>query len=127
MGPRVAQAVIDFFHEPKNQELLATLREAKLTFDGPKKAKPTGGTALSGKTFVLTGTLPLLTRDEAGRMIEEAGGKVVGSVSKKTSYVVAGEKAGSKLEKAESLGITVLDETQLRELLAQSAEAATTD
>ncbi len=127
VGPRVAQAVIDFFHEPKNQELLATLREAKLTFDGPKKAKPTGGTALSGKTFVLTGTLPLLTRDEAGRMIEEAGGKVVGSVSKKTSYVVAGEKAGSKLEKAESLGITVLDETQLRELLAQSAEAATTD
>lgn len=126
VGPRVAQAVIDFFHEPKNQELLAALRAAELTFDGPKKEKPMGDSPLSGKTFVLTGTLPLLTRDEAGQMIEQAGGKVVSSVSKKTNYVVAGEKAGSKLEKAETLGITVLDEPALRELLGQSAEAATT-
>jgi DNA ligase (NAD+) len=124
VGPRVAQAVIEFFQEPKNQELLAELRNAKLTFKGEKKSKPQE-TALSGKTFVLTGTLPLLTRDEAGRLIEEAGGKVVGSVSKKTSYVVAGEKAGSKLEKAQSLGITVLDENQLRDLLGHPAEAAT--
>ena len=75
---------------------------------------------LSGQTFVLTGTLPTLTRDEAKALIEAAGGKVAGSVSKKTSYVVAGEEAGSKLDKATELGVAVLDEAGLRELLARA-------
>jgi DNA ligase (NAD+) len=75
--------------------------------------------AIAGKTFVLTGTLPTLTRDEARDMIEAAGGKVAGSVSKKTDYVVAGAEAGSKLEKAQQLSLTILDESQLKELLQQ--------
>ena len=126
VGPRVAQAVVDFFQEPKNQELLSDLRSAGLTFAGEKSTKPAGDLPLDGKTFVLTGTLPELTRDEAARMIETSGGKVVGSVSKKTTYVVAGEKAGSKLAKAQSLGITVLDEAQLRDLVGQPTESAST-
>jgi DNA ligase (NAD+) len=76
------------------------------------------GTALAGSTFVLTGTLPGLTREEATALIEAAGGKVSGSVSKKTSYVLAGEEAGSKLEKARTLGVSVIDEAQFRALLA---------
>ena len=74
---------------------------------------------IAGKTFVLTGTLPTLTRDEAKDMVEALGGKVAGSVSKKTDYVVAGAEAGSKLDKALALGLTILDETQFRELLKQ--------
>lgn len=116
VGPRVAQAVVDFFQETENQWLIEALREAGLRFEGERKVQRRE-TPLSGNTFVLTGTLPSLTRDEAKRLIEQAGGKVIGSVSKKTSYVVAGEKAGSKLDKAQALGIPILDETQLRELL----------
>lgn len=116
VGPRVAQAVVDFFQEPENQWLIEALRESGLRFEGERKVQRRE-TPLSGNTFVLTGTLPSLTRDEAGRLIEQAGGKVIGSVSKKTSYVVGGEKAGSKLDKAQALGIPILDETQLRELL----------
>jgi DNA ligase (NAD+) len=81
------------------------------------------GTVFSGQTFVLTGTLPTLSREAATAMIEAAGGKVSGSVSRKTHYVLAGEDAGSKLEKAKSLGVPVIDENQLRELLAKGAEA----
>ena len=116
VGPRVAQAVIDFYQEPENQRLLAALREAGLRFEGEKKVERRE-TALTGNTFVLTGTLSHLTRDDAGRLIEQAGGMVSGSVSKKTTYVVAGEKAGSKLDKAQALGIPILDETQLLNLL----------
>lgn len=116
VGPRVAQAVVDFFQEPENQSLLAALRDAGLRFEGEKKVERRE-TLLTGNTFVLTGTLPSLTRDEAGRLIEQAGGKVIESVSKRTTYVVAGEKAGSKLDKAQALGIPVLEEKQLRELL----------
>jgi DNA ligase (NAD+) len=118
VGPRVAQALLDFFHEPKNQQLLAELRAAGLRFseDKPLKVKPREA-PLAGKTFVLTGTLTSLTREEAGARIEQRGGKVVGSVSKRTDYVVAGEKAGAKLEKARALGITILDEAGLREVL----------
>ncbi len=116
VGPRVAQAVVDFFQERENQRLLVALRDAGLRFEGEKKVERRE-TTLTGNTFVLTGTLPSLTRDEAGRLIKQAGGKVIGSVSKRTTYVVVGEKAGSKLDKARALGIPVLEEEQLRELL----------
>ena len=90
---------------------------------GAAIAKPAAG-PLAGKTFVLTGTLPVLTREEAKEMIESAGGKVSGSVSKKTDYVVAGSEAGSKLAKAQELGTTVLDEAGLLELLAATTSKA---
>jgi DNA ligase (NAD+) len=114
VGPRIAKSIVEFFAEPKNRELVEELRGAGLQFKGKKKAR---GTKLAGKTFVLTGTLANYTRDQAKKMIENAGGKVAGSVSKKTDYVVAGSDAGSKLDKARELGITVLDEQGMRELL----------
>ena len=117
VGPRIAASLREFFLEPRNVALVDKLRKAGLRFTGEKKVR---GTALAGKTFVLTGTLEHYSRDEAKRMIEDAGGKVSGSVSKKTSYVVAGEEAGSKLDKARELGVTVLDETQLMNLLKPS-------
>jgi DNA ligase (NAD+) len=116
VGPRVAQAIVEFFSEKKNRELVERLRAAGLTFTAEKRVQ---GTALAGLTFVLTGTLPTLTRDEAKARIESAGGKVSGSVSKKTNYVVAGEEAGSKLDKARELNIEVLDEAALLKLLEQ--------
>src|SRR5690348_2506771 len=96
VGPRVGHAIYEFFQEPANRELVERLRHAGLTFKGQRKQR---GTQLAGKTFVLTGTLPGLTRDQAKKMIEDAGGKVSGSVSKKTDFVLAGEEAGSKLDK----------------------------
>ena len=114
VGPKVAEAVRDYFAEPRNRTLVEHLREAGLTFTAEKKKK---STELEGMTFVLTGTLPNLTREEAKARIEAAGGRVSGSVSKKTSYVVAGEDAGSKLEKAEQLKVPILDEAKLLELL----------
>jgi DNA ligase (NAD+) len=98
------------------RELIARLREAGLRFEVEGAAPGEGH--LAGSTFVLTGTLPTLTREEATERILAAGGRVTGSVSKKTSYVVAGDSPGSKLEKAERLGVTVLDETGLEELLS---------
>jgi DNA ligase (NAD+) len=106
VGPRVAESIRQFFDEPRNRALVERLRKY-LIFTGKKKER---GTALAGKTFVLTGTLPNRSRDEAKRMIEDAGGKVVGSVSKKTDYVVAGADPGSKLDKAKELGVKVIDE-----------------
>ena len=114
VGPKVAQAIVEFFAVEKNLQLIDDLESLGLTMTAEKKVV---GTALDGLTFVLTGTLPNLTRDEAKERIEAAGGKVSGSVSKKTSFVVAGEEAGSKLEKAQSLGVKVLDEAGLLELL----------
>jgi len=114
VGPRIAKSIVEFFAEPKNRELVEELRAAGLTMRGKKKER---GTKLAGKTFVLTGTLPTYSRDEARKMIEDAGGKVTGSVSKKTDYVVAGADAGSKLDKAKELGVTVIDEEAMRELL----------
>ncbi len=116
VGPRIAKSIVEFFSEPKNRELVEELRAAGLTLRGKKKER---GTKLAGKTFVLTGTLANLTRDEAKKMIEDAGGKVTGSVSKKTDYVVAGSEAGSKLDKAKGLGVAVIDEEQMRELLSK--------
>jgi DNA ligase (NAD+) len=114
VGPKVAQAIRRFFDEPHNEELLARLKDAGLSMEWTPPSKPAGG-ALAGLTFVLTGTLPTLSRDEAKALIEAHGGKVAGSVSRKTSVVVAGEDAGTKLEKARELGILVWDEATLRE------------
>ena len=115
IGPIVAATIAEFFSIDKNHALVEALRAAGLQFTAEKKVT---GTALAGLTFVLTGTLPTLTRDEAKARIEAAGGKVSGSVSKKTSYVVAGDEAGSKLDKARELGVNVLDEEGLTRLLA---------
>ena len=114
IGPKVAATVREFFSNQRNLALIERLRKAGLTFTAEKKVR---GTALAGLTFVLTGTLPTLTREAAKERIEAAGGKVSGSVSKKTSYVVAGEEAGSKLANAEKLGVPVLDEAALLKML----------
>jgi DNA ligase (NAD+) len=114
VGPKVAESVCQFFREPRNRELVERLREAGLNFEYQSKRKKGG--PLQGMTFVLTGTLPTLTREEAARTIEAAGGKVSGSVSRKTSYVVAGEEAGSKLDKARGFGVQVIDEQRLLEM-----------
>jgi len=114
VGPKVAQAIVEFFAVKKNLQLVDDLESLGLEMTAEKRIV---GTALEGLTFVLTGTLPNLTRDEAKERIEAAGGKVSGSVSKKTSFVVAGEEAGSKLDKAQSLGVKVLDEDGLLEML----------
>ena len=115
IGPKVAATVREFFSNPRNLALVERLRSFGLTFTAEKRVR---GTTLANLTFVLTGTLPTLTRDEAKSRIESAGGKVSGSVSKKTDYVVAGEEAGSKLDKATQLGVKVLDEPALLDLLA---------
>ncbi|MFZ0663504.1 MAG: NAD-dependent DNA ligase LigA [Acidobacteriaceae bacterium] len=114
VGPRVAQAIGEFFDEAKNRELVERLRAAGLTFTAEKRKK---SSQLEGLTFVLTGTLPNLTREDAKAKIEAAGGRVSGSVSKKTHYVVAGEDAGSKLDKARDLGVKVVDEAELMRML----------
>ena len=118
VGPVVAQSVAAFFAEQHNRDVMGDLLKAGITFAPMAEAeKPAPGVA--GKTFVLTGTLPTLLRDEAKARIEAKGGKVSGSVSKKTHYVVAGEEAGSKLEKAQALGVAVLDEQGLLNLLLE--------
>ncbi len=113
VGPRIAESIHEYFAEPRNRNLVERLRKY-LKFTGVKKQR---GTALAGKTFVLTGTLATYSRDEAKRMIEDAGGKVSGSVSKKTDYVVAGEDPGSKLDKARELGVAVIDEKEMEALV----------
>ena len=114
VGPRISEAILDFFSRPANRELVVRLKKAGVGMTAEKKQR---STQLEGLTFVLTGTLPNLTRDEAKEKIETAGGKTAGSVSKKTSYVVAGEEAGSKLDKARELKIPVIDEAGLLKLL----------
>ena len=113
VGPRIAESIVEFLADEHNRKLVGDLRKAGLTFSGKKKEK---GTKLAGKTFVLTGTLERHTRDEAKKMIEDAGGRVSGSVSKKTDYVVAGSDAGSKLDKARELGVSVIGEEELEKL-----------
>jgi DNA ligase (NAD+) len=114
VGPRVAQAIREFFDEEKNRELVRKLEAAGLTMTAQKRKKTS---QLEGLTFVLTGTFPHLSREDAKAKIESAGGRVSGSVSKKTNYVVAGEDAGSKLDKARDLGVNVIDESALQKLL----------
>ena len=118
IGPVLAASVTGYFAQAETRKLLKRLAAAGVAPPEEEAAVPRG-TALAGRTFVLTGTLPALTRQEAREMIEAAGGRVTSSVSRKTSYVVAGEDPGSKLGKAEMLGVEVLDEAGLRELLAQ--------
>jgi DNA ligase (NAD+) len=115
VGPKVAEAVVQYFSEPVNRELVGRLRQAGLQFLYAS-TRPKGG-PLQGKTLVITGTLPSLSRDQARQLIEQAGGKVASTVSRKTSYVVVGEEAGSKLAKAQELGIVTLTEDELRILL----------
>ena len=116
VGPRIAESIVEFFSIAANRKLVKRLREAGLTLTGQKKQR---GTKLAGKTFVLTGTLAHFTRDEAKKMIEDAGGKVTGSVSKKTDYVVAGADAGSKLDKAKDLGVQVIDEKEMQSIVGR--------
>jgi DNA ligase (NAD+) len=115
VGPRVAESIFQFFREPRNRQLVERLRLAGLQFTY-ESTRPKGG-PLEGKTFVLTGTLPNLSRDEAKRLIETAGGKVSSAVSRKTSFVVAGDEAGGKLSKAQELKIQVISERDLLDLI----------
>jgi DNA ligase (NAD+) len=114
VGPKIAESIAEFFSNAANRKLVDRLGAAGLAFQGKKKER---GTKLAGKTFVLTGTLAHFTRDEAKKLIEDAGGKVTGSVSKKTDYVVAGADAGSKLDKAKELGVSVIGEKEMEKLL----------
>jgi DNA ligase (NAD+) len=118
VGPVLAEAIHDFFAEPHNREVINALRAVGVHWkEGPPQRAAAG--PLTGRTFVLTGTLPTLSRDEAKALLEAAGATVVGSVSKKADYVVAGADAGSKLTKAQALGVAVIDEAALREMVRQ--------
>ena len=116
VGPVVAESIAAFFAEPHNREVVRALRERGVQWPEHEVPRPTRGKA-AGRTFVLTGTLPDLTREEAAERIEAAGGKVTGSVSKKTDYVVAGKDPGSKHDKARELAIPMLDEADLMNFL----------
>jgi DNA ligase (NAD+) len=118
IGTEIAQSVHQWFRVPANEMLIDRLRQSGVQLVGDAKATTMANLSLAGKTFVVTGTLPTLKRDEAKALIQNAGGKITGSVSAKTSYVVVGEDAGSKLTKAEELGIPQLSEAQLLELIA---------
>jgi DNA ligase (NAD+) len=118
VGPIVAESIREFFAEAQNRKLVERLRAAGLQMKGAARPKP-GSTHLAGQTFVLTGTLPNYTRDQAQKLIEDVGGKVASSVSKKTNYVVAGADPGSKLDKARALGVPVLDEEGFEDLLGR--------
>jgi DNA ligase (NAD+) len=116
VGPRIAASIVEFFQEPKNRALVQELGKLGLCMSGKKKER---GTRLAGKTFVLTGTLSHFTREQAKKMIEDAGGRVAASVSKKTDYVVAGSDAGSKLDRAKDLGVAVIGEQEMQQLLGR--------
>jgi DNA ligase (NAD+) len=115
VGVEVSESILSYFSDPNHRDWVKAMRAAGLNL--VEATAVSAVEAVAGKTFVLTGTLPTLGRDEARDLIEKAGGKVSGSVSKKTDYVVAGEEAGSKLTKAQELGVPVLDEAGLRQLL----------
>jgi len=118
IGPTIAEAVAGFFQEPKNRDLLARLASSGVNMTEPRKVAASG--PFNGKSFVLTGTLPTLSRTEAMKRIEAAGGTVSGSVSKKTTAVIAGEDPGSKLDKAKQLGVAVWAEEDLLNQLGPS-------
>ena len=117
IGDTMADAIIAYFNEPRNRDLVSQLINLGVVPTAPTRPTSASAVTLAGKTFVLTGTLPSMSREEATAKIEAAGGRVSGSVSRKTSYVLAGEEAGSKLEKARSLGVTVLNEEEFLQML----------
>ena len=125
VGPVVAHSVQQFFAQPRHREIVAQLRAAGVHWDEHDGASPAPALLLAGQTVVLTGTLPTLSRDAAKALLEAAGARVAGSVSAKTAYVVAGAEAGSKLDKARTLGVPVLDEAGLRALLDSAQPQAT--
>jgi DNA ligase (NAD+) len=119
VGQVIAESVHGFLHSEHGQRSIRRLREAGVDMTAPKKAAATAATAgpLSGKTLVVTGTLEKYSREQIEALIEQYGGRAASSVSKSTDFLVAGEKAGSKLEKARALGVTVISETEFDELL----------
>ena len=114
IGPIMAKSIVNFFKQEQNLAIIEQLRECGLNFKCNEKK---GEGIFTGKTFVLTGTLPTMNRNEASKLITDNGGKVSSSVSKKTDYVLAGEEAGSKLDKANALGVTVISEDDLKNML----------
>ena len=119
-NPNTAQAIVDWFERPANRQVIAKLRAAGVWPRAEAPGQPVGEQPLAGLTFVITGTLPSLSRDEAKEYIQAHGGKVTDSVSKKTSYLVVGEAAGSKLDKAKELGVPVLDEAGFLKLIGKA-------
>lgn len=120
IGPKIAGSVQAFFSNPKNRQIIETLKKAGVTFESEKKEQKSS--LFEGKTFVLTGSLPTLTRKEATEWIEKHGGKTTSSVSSNTDYLLAGESAGSKLDKAEKLGIPIINEHRFNELIGRDPE-----
>jgi DNA ligase (NAD+) len=116
VGPNIAEAIVDWFQRPANQKVLAKLKKAGVWPKAVEKAKKEQG-ALTGMTFVVTGTLPNFSREQAKEFIEEYGGKVTDSVSRKTSFLLLGEEPGSKFEKARSLGVKIISEDELRKMV----------
>ncbi len=116
VGEVIAKSIVQWRSEQRNRKLIERLRQAGVNFKSALYQPQAAAGPLAGKTFVLTGTLPNLKREEAAAKIEAVGGKVSGSVSKKTDYVVAGEEAGSKLDKAQKLGVKIIDESELLKL-----------
>jgi DNA ligase (NAD+) len=128
VGPTIAQSLASWFSIDRNRRLIERLREAGVNFEGEEGSSlEVVDASLAGMTFVLTGSLERRSRDEAAAEIAARGGKVTGSVSKKTSYVVVGESPGSKLAKAEELGVTILDEQAFDALLAQGGQPTLND
>ena len=125
IGEEIAQSIYDWFRKDINQHLVEHLQKAGLQFESTSKGSKaiTLNPNIAGKTFVVTGTLPTLKRDEAKDLIKSAGGKVTDSVSKKTNYLVVGAESGSKLEKAQSLSVTCISEEELLQLLGQSTQS----
>jgi DNA ligase (NAD+) len=119
IGETTARAVVTYFHNPTTRQLIKKLRQRGVQLEEPR-ARATGG-ALTGKTVVITGTLPSLSRQQASELVEANGGRIAGSVSKNTDFLVAGEAAGSKLDKARSLGVEVIDEAELLRRIRDSA------
>jgi DNA ligase (NAD+) len=120
IGPNIARGIVDWFARPVNQQVLHKLNQAGVWPTQQQKQRPETNQSLAGLTFVVTGTLPTYGREDVKAVIEAHGGKVIDSVSKKTSYLVVGENPGSKLEKARDLGIPQIDEVELNRLIQQS-------
>jgi DNA ligase (NAD+) len=120
IGPKIAESVTSYFSIPKNQEIVNALKNAGLTFEAKEDQQQSS--SLEGKTFVLTGSLPTMSRKEATELIEMHGGKTTSSVSSNTDFLLAGESAGSKLTKAQKLGITVIDEQTLKSIVGPKSE-----